>query len=167
MKKISFDNTNYSSVEPEPLPLTQDSNFVNLDQIGLRQSSRLKDNQSKATYADIFCQTSALGLIAEYTYQYFSSQIVLYQEFIDRNFDGTLNSIHPLSLAYLSKSVSGNEVYTYDQMLTQDNKKEFEKAMFKEVQAMFDNKIWENIPRSEIKAYYNKLRSQGINVKRE
>ena len=78
-----------------------------------------------------------------------------------------MNSIYSLSLVYLSESVSENEVYTYDQMLTQDNKKEFEKVMFKEVQAMFDNKIWENIPRLEIKAYYNKLRSQGINVKRE
>ena len=54
--------------------------------------------------------------------------------------------MHLLSLAFLSESVSGNEVYTYDQMLAQDDKKEFEKAMFKEVQAMFDNKIWENVP---------------------
>ena len=75
--------------------------------------------------------------------------------------------MHPLSLAFLSESVSGNEVYIYDQMLAQDDKKEFEKAMFKEVQAMFDNKIWENIPRSEMKAYYSNLRVRGADVKRE
>ena len=52
-------------------------------------------------------------------------------------------------------------------MLAQDNRKEFEKAMFKEVQAMFDNKIWENVPRSEMKAHYNKLLAQGVDVKRK
>ena len=92
---------------------------------------------------------------------------MLYWEFIDRNFDGTLNLIYLLSLAFISEYILGNEVCTHDQMLAQEDKKEFEKAMFKEVQAMLDNKIWENIPHSEMKNYYDNLQAQGIDIKRK
>ena len=51
---MSFENTNHTSVEPEPLPPTQKSNLVDLDEIGLRCSSRLKDVQSKPACAEIF-----------------------------------------------------------------------------------------------------------------
>eukprot|EP00957_Ditylum_brightwellii_P128438 9795698-Ditylum_brightwellii.AAC.1 len=32
---------------------------------------------------------------------------------------------------------------------------------------MFDNEVWEKVPRSEVQAYYKKLRRLGVNVKRE
>eukprot|EP00957_Ditylum_brightwellii_P125256 9548003-Ditylum_brightwellii.AAC.1 len=32
---------------------------------------------------------------------------------------------------------------------------------------MFDNDIWEKVPRSEMHAHYKNLQRQGLNVKRE
>eukprot|EP00957_Ditylum_brightwellii_P178044 13561699-Ditylum_brightwellii.AAC.1 len=39
--------------------------------------------------------------------------------------------------------------------------------MYKEVKHMFDKKVWEKVPQSEMMKYYNTLRRSGINVKKK
>eukprot|EP00957_Ditylum_brightwellii_P137257 10464318-Ditylum_brightwellii.AAC.1 len=60
-----------------------------------------------------------------------------------------------------------NESYTLKEMLQQLDRKDFEAAMDKEVKHMFDNEVWEKVPRSEMHAYYKKLRRMRVNVKQE
>eukprot|EP00957_Ditylum_brightwellii_P201501 15325959-Ditylum_brightwellii.AAC.1 len=52
-------------------------------------------------------------------------------------------------------------------MLQQPDRKDFEEAMHKELKHMFDNDVWEKVPRSEIHAHYKNLRRKGVNVKRK
>eukprot|EP00957_Ditylum_brightwellii_P075143 5710324-Ditylum_brightwellii.AAC.1 len=61
--------------------------------------------------------------------------------------------------------VSDNEKYTLKEMLQQPDRKDFETAMYKEVKHMFNNEVWEKVPRGEMQAYYKKLRRLGVNVK--
>ena len=51
--------------------------------------------------------------------------------------------------------------------MQQPDIKHFEQAMFKEVKAMFDNKIWEKVLRESMYQYYNNLRKSGQDIKRQ
>eukprot|EP00957_Ditylum_brightwellii_P136953 10444293-Ditylum_brightwellii.AAC.2 len=46
-------------------------------------------------------------------------------------------------------------------------KDKFAKAMHTEVKHMFDNEVWERVPRQEMLDYYTKLKKLGLNVKRK
>eukprot|EP00957_Ditylum_brightwellii_P162696 12389159-Ditylum_brightwellii.AAC.1 len=52
-------------------------------------------------------------------------------------------------------------------MMQQPNRKDVEAAMIKEVKHMFDNKVWEKVPRKAKEDYYKQLKKQGINIKRK
>eukprot|EP00957_Ditylum_brightwellii_P209634 15362549-Ditylum_brightwellii.AAC.1 len=52
-------------------------------------------------------------------------------------------------------------------MLKQPDKDEFSGAIHTEVKHMFDNQVWEKVPRQEILDYYARLKKLGINVKRK
>eukprot|EP00957_Ditylum_brightwellii_P195434 14890402-Ditylum_brightwellii.AAC.1 len=52
-------------------------------------------------------------------------------------------------------------------MLQHPDKDEFTRAMHTEVKHMFDNQVWEKVPRQEMLEYYAKLKKLGINVKRK
>ena len=52
-------------------------------------------------------------------------------------------------------------------MLLQPDRDEFFKAMQNEVQSMFDQKIWEVVPRREMKEHYTRERERGQIVKRQ
>eukprot|EP00957_Ditylum_brightwellii_P087644 6673569-Ditylum_brightwellii.AAC.1 len=52
-------------------------------------------------------------------------------------------------------------------MLQQPDREEFELAEYKDVKHIFDKKVWEKAPQSEMMAYYNTLRITGINVKKK
>eukprot|EP00957_Ditylum_brightwellii_P118262 9019852-Ditylum_brightwellii.AAC.1 len=52
-------------------------------------------------------------------------------------------------------------------MLQQPGRADFIKAMYKEVKHIFDNDVWEKVPRNEMHAYYKDLRRQCIKVERQ
>eukprot|EP00957_Ditylum_brightwellii_P151321 11522615-Ditylum_brightwellii.AAC.1 len=51
--------------------------------------------------------------------------------------------------------------------MRQPGRKDFEATMHKEVKHMFDNQVWEKVPRTEMLEYYRSLQRQGVNVKRK
>ena len=71
----------------------------------------------------------------------FQSKSLQYQDYLQNNFDGTINQSNPLAQIYFS-SKSNNEVYTLKEMLQQPDKDQFVAAMEKEVTSMFSHKIW-------------------------
>ena len=56
--------------------------------------------------------------------------MIEYEDYLDRNFDGTRNSTHPLAQVYIT-SKANNEVYTLKEMLKEPDRLEFLKAMNK------------------------------------
>ena len=60
-----------------------------------------------------------------------------------------------------------NESYSFREMLKEPDKGEFINAMGEEVKAMFDNEIWEKVPRKEMLEYYSDLQKKGIDAKRK
>eukprot|EP00957_Ditylum_brightwellii_P050128 3800353-Ditylum_brightwellii.AAC.1 len=52
-------------------------------------------------------------------------------------------------------------------MFQQPDKDEFAGSMHTEVKHMFDNQVWEKVPRQEMIDYYAKLKKLGIDVKRK
>eukprot|EP00957_Ditylum_brightwellii_P177204 13499384-Ditylum_brightwellii.AAC.1 len=52
-------------------------------------------------------------------------------------------------------------------MLQQQYRANFIDAMYKEAKHMFDNSMWEKLPRCEMHVYYKDLRRQGIKVERQ
>ena len=69
-----------------------------------------------------------------------------YDDFLDLNFDGTANSMSILGQVYLSGKIN-NEIYTLKEMMKQLDRHHFEAAMREEIKAMFENEIWEQVPR--------------------
>lgn len=89
-----------------------------------------------------------------------------YDDYLDLNFDGTQNSMSILGNIYLSGKIN-NEIYTLKEMMEQPDRKQFEMAMYEEVKAMFDNQIWEKVPKTSMHNYYNDLRRKGCDIKRQ
>ena len=89
-----------------------------------------------------------------------------YDDYLDLNFDGTANSINIMGKIYLSGKIN-NEIYTLKEMLKQKDRKEFEKAMRAEVEAMFENDIWTKVSRKSMNDYYTSLRRNGQDLKRK
>ena len=73
---------------------------------------------------------------------------VVYQcNVINANFDGTLNEIHHMVLA---AGKANNEIYTYGEMLKQDDSSEFVKAMVSEIGAREARGHWEVVRRNAV-----------------
>ena len=90
----------------------------------------------------------------------FHTKAIDYEDYLSRNFDGTLNSTHPLAQIYLTSKLN-NETYTIKKILQQPDKMEFIEAMEEEVGSMFKDNIWEMVPRSEMVKYYDEQRKNG------
>ena len=106
-------------------------------------------NSVKETYNDMICNA--------YT---------TYDDFLEANFDGTQNSTSPLAQIYLSGKAD-NEVYTFKEMLKQPDRDQFESAMYKEVQSMFDNNIWMKVTRTSMLRHYHQELKSGKDIKRK
>ena len=66
---------------------------------------------------------------------------------------------------YLSGKAN-NEVYTFKEILKQPDKDQFEIAMYKEVQSMFDNDIWTKVTRTSLLRQYDQELKSGKDIKR-
>ena len=74
---------------------------------------------------------------------YFQSRRIAYQDFLDTNFDGSQNSKSPLAQIY-SSTKTNNEVFTLKEMLAEPDRNEFIKAMYAEVEAVFEKNMKES-----------------------
>ena len=141
-----------------------------LETLGLRRSSRIKalkdaelaesSNQPQAYLVNIVQD------IPKKIHVCFQAQKESFSEYLEQNLDGTYNRISIIGQMFVAGKTN-NETYTFKEMLKQPDKIEFLRAMKKEVQAMFDDDIWEKVPRSEMLAYYKGLQKQGIDAKRK
>ena len=142
----------------------------------LRRSARLKAQQSKIYSAIagkykgkingtlkqalglmVLCFSSLLyspveGYVAyktsiEHKLESFQAKQQYYQEAVSLNIDGSINCLHPLSLA---TQTAGNEVFHFHQAMKQPDQMEFIKAMETEIKAHTDNNHWELVHRSQI-----------------
>ena len=60
---------------------------------------------------------------------------------------------------YMS-SKANNEVYTLKEMLQQPDRKKFIEAMEAEVQSMFDEGIWKQVPRKNMIRFYGEQKAK-------
>ena len=127
--------------------------FIDIDTIGLRRSSRLKKlNDAKTNRGKIkkafslfaITASTSLNLIQHSLHTCYQTQLLQHKDFLKYDFDGTPNEINIIGQTFTS--ITGNECYTMKELLKQSDPKEFEKAMGKEVQAMFDNQTWRMAP---------------------
>ena len=68
--------------------------------------------------------TNIITTLPKTTATCFLSRKIEYNDFLDRNFDGSLNHTNPLAHIYLS-TLSNNETYTLKAMLQQPDKEQF------------------------------------------
>ena len=134
-----------------------DTVFVNVDDIGKRRSNHLPKPSSKIINAStigkcdkaklnslkksmfpksvfylfsfIAMMTSTFSTTTAHCYQ---SHQIAYNDYLESNFDGTVNSISPFAQIYAATK-SANEVYTLKEMLKQSDKNDFIEAMKKDV----------------------------------
>ena len=143
---------------------------INLDEIGLRRSQRLRNQKRSPIYTFLTTTAVSVGKAMMASQDSaticFQSRVAGYRAFLDDNFDGSANTRSPLAQAYFS-SQANNEVYTLREMLAQPDRDDFIKAMEVEVASMFDEGIWEKIPRREMTDHYNEHRALGKEVQRQ
>ena len=119
--------------------------FVDLDSLGLRRGGRMKQRSLKlkeSHHTDPknkelrFHSPKALMILAlsaftstttemcNSIHQCYQARAVEYHDFLETNFDGSVNSLNPLAHIYLSTQ-SNNEVYNLKEMLQQPDKEYF------------------------------------------
>ena len=96
----------------------------------------------------------------------FQTRVANYHHFLDQNFDDSESSPSPLAQIFVA-SKANNEVYTLKEMLLQSDKEMFIKAMEDEVSSMFEHDIWGAVPKRNMFEHYNKIRSDGTQIKRQ
>ena len=156
--------------------------LTNVETIGLRRSNRIKElkqgrsqGRSPSSMASLFKATKAVGLFAmqlsslpsaglEIAHQCYATKIASYNEYLEKTFDDGMNGLNPV---VFSTSITDNEVYNLNQMKKQPDRAYFEDAMVKEMKALLDNQIIEVVPRREMIDYYNSLKDQGVEAKRQ
>ena len=74
----------------------------------------------------VFANPVLLG-IETISYCYYTC-VIEYEDYLERNLDGTNNSLFPLAQMYMT-SKANNETYTPNEMLKEPNKLEFVKFM--------------------------------------
>ena len=157
---------------PHPFPstssegdITADGNpmpkMINLEASGLRRSPRIavqeRKNYSCITVFARFCAfgvTVAAALsnpVPVFSHGQARVNAALHEcDVINTNFDKSLNHLHHMALA---AGQTHNEVYTFSEMLKQDDRKEFVAAMETEVRAHEEKKHWEVVPRASLPAH--------------
>ena len=155
---------------------TINDSFVDIDTMGLRRSPRLAAiNAHERVYTMLTNATqfitdsakstsSIISPLLDSLAHCFQARLVAYYDFLDQNFDGSRNSTNPLAQIYLA-SQTDNEVYTLKQMMLQPDREQFVKAMETEVNSMFEESIWEMVPRSSMLEHYRQEQSKGKDVK--
>ena len=168
----------------------EQDNFINIETIGLRRSTRHTNRPDRMSAIDpltkeIPQKPKALGMLilaaaafitqdcketmsqaANTMSHCFQSRMIEYEDYLDRNFDGTRNSTNPLAQVYIT-SKANNEVYTLKEMLQEPDRLEFLKAMKSEVTSLFEEKIWKLVPRQEMTKHYADQRTQGKTIDRQ
>ena len=76
-----------------------------------------------------------------------AQKIILHSERINTNFDGTLNYFHPVALL---ASMGDNDTYSFKEMLKQEDKNDFIKAMIKEIDDHEGRGHWSLMLRSDL-----------------
>ena len=144
--------------------------FVDLNTLGLRRSERIAKNPRRTPYGLLVLALSAFSNSVEYSGSVvsscFQSRVIAYEDYLATNFDGTANNMSPLAQIYQTSKIN-NEVFNLREMLQQDDKEEFVKAMESEVAAIFKEKIWELVPKKEMVEHYKREREKGKVIKRE
>ena len=79
--------------------------------------------------------------------------MIEYEDYLDRNFDGTNNSMHHLTHVHIT-SKANNEVCTLKYMLIEQDRMEFLKDMRSEVASLSPGGILKPVPRQEMKQYH-------------
>ena len=74
--------------------------------------------------------TTILGANIDTTCHCYQARAVEYNDFLETNFDGSVNQLNPLAQIYLT-SQSNNEVYNLKEMMQQPDKEYFKDAMHK------------------------------------
>ena len=114
----------------EVKPQEKSNGFVNIENIGLRRSPRIREkNQNKSLQSKsmLYKATKAAVLFAmtlvyihnascSHAKSYHSMNVVKCKEMLNTNLEGTQNSINPIGQVLTSISVSDNEVYTFSEM---------------------------------------------------
>ena len=166
--------------------------FVDLDTMGLRRGKREKKTTSRVKESQVtdpknkslaFLRPKALMImaltafasstssivnsnIASTSIHCYQTRVIEYNDFLETNFDGSINQLNPLAQIYQT-SLSSNEVYNLKEMMQEPDRERFEVAMHKEVSSMFEENIWRQVPRKEMRDYYSEQRSNGIDINRE
>ena len=96
----------------------------------------------------------------------YQSRPIEYEDFLDRNLNGTSNTTHPFAQVYITPKAN-NETYTINDMLKEPDKAEFLKAMTSEVASLFSEKIWALVPREEMTQHYVNQRKTGKTIDRQ
>ena len=136
MPTVTQDSEGGSEAEDLHMP-----KMVNLETAGQRRTPRLASQSTKKyTFASSLRKFCAYGLLVAaimmqpvcvFSHAHACINSAVYQcNVINANFDGSLNAIHHMVLA---AGRSNNEVYTYREMLKQDDASDFIKAMTKEI----------------------------------
>ena len=158
--------SNKSSEMPDELfmPIMPD-----LDSLSCRRSSRLKKppdrfdptalstsskanvssdkpSRRKSTLFSMICLVST-AISDPAIHASIHSRLVYHTQMVNQHFDGTWNHINPF--AY-STEQSGNDVYTFKEMLKQPDKNEFIKAMMAEIKDHESRQHWVLFKRSSI-----------------
>ena len=144
------------------------SEFVNFETAGLRRSSHQRKQSSKATEIDRTSETKKLSQFIFFSHfggsklycslynnnvhmrtvvpyadkLYFSRSIEVFHR-KNTHFDGTLNAFSTWALAALNDS---NDVYTYHDILKEQDNAKFIEAMIKEVQDHEERRYWICVP---------------------
>ena len=144
--------------------------FVDVETLGLRRSERIKQRRSKPIYTFLAAVATTLldATLATTAYatECFQTRAALYDDFLDRSFDGTNNQTSILSQIYYT-SQANNEVYNLREMLAQPDRQDFVKAMEEEVDSMFREKIWTTVPPKQMEAHYRSKRVEEQQVRRQ
>ena len=153
----------------DSMPITSPEGAANdatpLDD-GRRRSSRQRKPSRRLLDPENVILRDALGLIAAFFTQAspvnhyvafkatvterietHQAKLLHYNMAVELNADGSLNNLHPLSLA---AQTVGNDVYYFHQAMQQDDREEFIQAMIKELQDHQEHGHWKLLKRSEI-----------------
>ena len=146
------------------------STLVNLDIFDLRCRPRIKVLLYRSTLYDMLILAistfiSSAPSLVEYSTNCFQSRLIGYNNFIDRNFDGTANKNIPLAQIYLSLQ-SSNETYILKKILKEQDKQKFAEAMEVGVSSISKEEIWVAVPKHEKLAHYNKMRADSQDIRR-
>ena len=144
--------------------------FINLDTLGLRRSPRIRalSNRKNACGLIVLAMSAFVTnspSVTAFSAKCFQSRVIEYNDFLERNFDGSSNQTSPLAQIYLS-SQANNETYTLKEMVREPDKDKFIEAMEDEVASMFQEKIWKAVPKRIMTDHYKAQRATGLEVKR-